>query len=412
MTANLFMLGSGDRLVPIEAAAYPDEEELERILAANPGLLAADPEAGLPGEHLLLARQLGLPQVIAGPDRWSADVVFADRAGVVTIIEVKLRRNPEIRRLVVAQLLEYAAAAVRVLSVDALRAQFERTWAEYGAGGAGGAPAPPDGRLLAGPERRLAEWLGPEGDPASWWQRVEEHLRARRLRLIVAADVLPTELKDILQFLNEQCRSVEIFGLEMPRQSAPGGTIIGCRITGQTIERRRGAPTPQTWPTTVEGWLDRLAGVVSPEAVGIARALLSWAETHHLPVSVGGGATRGSCIIRVAAGGALWPIVQLWSSGEMVIPLDFHRPAGVFARPEMVARLREHVAALGEPTLAAAARAEDRSRVTGWLVMLRDPTVRDGFLRILNWMVEQVRGAELSGVDRAGDAGEAASAPA
>jgi hypothetical protein len=61
----------------------------------------------------------------AAPDQYSLDHLFVDGHGVPTLVEVKRSTNPEIRRRIVGQILDYAANGVRYWPVDRLRSRFD-----------------------------------------------------------------------------------------------------------------------------------------------------------------------------------------------------------------------------------------------------------------------------------------------
>lgn len=79
---------------------YKSEGELEDILQEHPQLLNETGER----PWALVSRQLNIP------DCGIADLVFVDESGVPVIVEVKLGRNPQSRREVIAQVFDYASA--------------------------------------------------------------------------------------------------------------------------------------------------------------------------------------------------------------------------------------------------------------------------------------------------------------
>ena len=60
---------------------------------------------------ILVTREKGIAPVRGEAARWSVDHLLIDQDGVPTLAEVKRGSNPEIRRAIVGQLLEYAAHA-------------------------------------------------------------------------------------------------------------------------------------------------------------------------------------------------------------------------------------------------------------------------------------------------------------
>jgi hypothetical protein len=63
----------------------------------------------------------------------SLDHLFLNREGVPTLVEVKRSSNTQLRREVVAQMLDYAANASAQWTVDSLRTWFEAECERKGA---------------------------------------------------------------------------------------------------------------------------------------------------------------------------------------------------------------------------------------------------------------------------------------
>ncbi len=120
-------------------------------------------------------------------------------------------------------MLDYAANAQKYWPVDRLRRLAEEH--------AGGAEALRD---------RLADVLGlPAGEDhdqeiASYWQLVEENLRSGHLRLLFVADHIPSELRRIIEFMNEKIPDVHVVGLELVQYRQGKLRVLVPRVVGQT----------------------------------------------------------------------------------------------------------------------------------------------------------------------------------
>ena len=73
-----------------------------------------------------------VPRVAGGGALWSVDHLTGDQDAVPTLVEVKRGSNPEVRRTIVGQMLEYAAHAAETWTVEELREAFERGTNEDG----------------------------------------------------------------------------------------------------------------------------------------------------------------------------------------------------------------------------------------------------------------------------------------
>lgn len=92
---------------PMNRVAFDDrtirESWFQDMLFKNPSLISIDEIEPIFGPLIPLAREMPTE---AGP----VDVVYINAQGFLTLVETKLFRNPEARREVVAQILDYATA--------------------------------------------------------------------------------------------------------------------------------------------------------------------------------------------------------------------------------------------------------------------------------------------------------------
>ena len=137
-----------------------------------------------------------------------------------TLVEVKRGSNPEIRRTIVGQLLEYAAHASETWTAEELRGAYERQ-AEARGGDA---------------EAELAALLQTDGEPEvdGFWAAVSTNLAAKRLRLLFVADFIPDPLARVVEFLNAQMPDVEVLAVEIKRFHGTSAQTLVPRVIGRT----------------------------------------------------------------------------------------------------------------------------------------------------------------------------------
>jgi hypothetical protein len=152
----------------VSPSDFAKESQLEDVLADFPDLLLEDEET-----HIrLVARQLTLP------DAGKLDLLFVDSEGLPIAVEVKLARNAQSRREVVAQAIDYVSS-LTALTVDELNIRV-------------------NGKL------ELALRSLTDGDASEFdliWQSVGTNLRAGRARIVVVLDEAPPDLQRIFRFL-------------------------------------------------------------------------------------------------------------------------------------------------------------------------------------------------------------------
>jgi hypothetical protein len=196
---GIFLL-SGETLMEMREHAYDSEDLLQRWLAKYPDLLAGgDQLAASPRRWLLVKREAGIPDREAGGSRWALDHLFIDQDAMPTLVEVKRGDDTRIRREVVGQMLDYAANGVVYWPAGRLRADFEARCAKEG----------------TDPGEVFRDSLGDDLEPDRFWDEVEQNLRSGRIRLVFVSDLIPPELRRVIEFLNEQMSLSEVIGVEI-----------------------------------------------------------------------------------------------------------------------------------------------------------------------------------------------------
>lgn len=241
-------------LEALEESAFATEDELQELIAEYPELL--DGEQIRPGDArrwILIKREKSIANNDGKP--WSVDHLIVDQDAVPTLVEVKRGSNPEVRRKIVGQMLEYAAHAADTWTVEELRDAFEL-----------GVRA--DGRE---PVDDLAKLLGTDGEPDSdgFWEDVSTNLAARRMRLLFVADAIPDQLVRIATFLNAQMPNIEVLAIEIKRFCGESIKAVVPRVIGRTAaptNRNRSSPR-----LSRDTFLD---GFVSEDVRGLAERLL------------------------------------------------------------------------------------------------------------------------------------------
>lgn len=211
------------------------EDALQYLMECYPQLIPGKqiaPSSDDPPRFVLLRREIH----VAGLNR--LDHLFVDQRGILTLVETKLAQNPESRREVVGQIMEYAANAFDAWGEGKVRAKAADYYRSQG-------------KSLD--ETLLNEFGSESFDVDLFWQQVEENLRRRRIRLIIAGDQLRPEVRRMIEFINSEMQNVEILGLELGCYGeSDSSVVIVPRIIGQSLasaERR-------TSPSDATVWVD------------------------------------------------------------------------------------------------------------------------------------------------------------
>ncbi len=163
MAERIYSRGETGKLESLEEEPFTTEDELQALVADHPEVL--DGEQIQPGDRrrwLLITREKGVSESPQTGAQWSVDHLIVDQDAVPTLVEVKRGANPEIRRTIVGQMLEYASHAATTWAGDELRRTFEETCHARG----------------IVPDEALEELLQTGGDPDAddFWQKVTANL--------------------------------------------------------------------------------------------------------------------------------------------------------------------------------------------------------------------------------------------
>lgn len=198
------------------------EAALQDILNNHPAVLSGRqmaPGSQDPPRFILLKNE-------KNQGRNSLDHLFVDQYAKPTLVETKLFENPEAKREVIGQLIDYAANAAASWCNGIARKDAKEFWNKKG--------------------KNLDQLIIDELDVENvekFWSDFESNLMQEKLRLIIAADMLRPEVRRMIEFLNRRLEGIDVMGLELSCFS--GGsedivlvpTIIG--LSQQTLDTKR-----------------------------------------------------------------------------------------------------------------------------------------------------------------------------
>ncbi|MCP5356189.1 MAG: hypothetical protein H6903_13460 [Rhodobacteraceae bacterium] len=209
----MFPLGASAG-IPLQSTEVTLEADIQEFVHAHPEALPIaeiDPAFVNP---IAICRELGTP---AGP----IDNFMVTATGMPVLVECKLWRNPQARREVVGQVLDYAKELSRWTSADIAREAAKR-----------GAPSLFERiRLVA-----------PDTDEAAFHDALSGNLARGRCLLLIVGDGIRDGVEAIFEHLRSQALLHFSFGLvEIPMFELPdGGRLVVPRVLARTaIDVRR-----------------------------------------------------------------------------------------------------------------------------------------------------------------------------
>lgn len=242
-------------------AEYANEKELQDLVKHSPTLL--------PGGH-----QLAIADEFWVPGIGSVDLVGVSETGEITIVECKLRANPEIRREVIGQTLAYAGGLWR-MAYDDFATTFQNRSGES---------------LVAA----VSTATGVDVDEGDLRAAVGKRLAAGEFTLVVAVDAITPELKLIIEYLNEHTLStVRVLALELAFGRDGGVELLIPTVYGEEAadRKRRSSSGGSSWnaQTFAEQITERTDGAVR---AFVQRLLEHGTQRGHHPY-YGSGASPG-----------------------------------------------------------------------------------------------------------------------
>lgn len=267
MKASLLVKHEGEHRWRVPTVtAYKDEAALKLMLKEAPDLL--------PGE------QDGRPIVVVDEfpvSFGSADLVGVSASGSITVVECKLRANPEIRRSIVGQLFAYASALWGMTYEE-----FDERWLAR------------SGSSLFDHVAREAARHGVSWDHHPFAAAVAANLAAGRCTLIVAVDDITPELQRTIEYLSAHIGpDVDVIALELGYVADQNVEILVPQTYGAEMAERKRARRQWDEPS----FLAALQQSTGEWATAIVRSLFDWARKAGLEVWYGAGPKVGTAMV-------------------------------------------------------------------------------------------------------------------
>ena len=198
------LLKDGERFVVLEESDFGCETALQEALKRNP---EAIPVADLELDHVIVVgRETPLP---AG----AIDLLLVDAQGQVLIVETKLSRNPELRRQVVAQLLDYGASLWK--TAPTVKAFEKLVLSYWQSDSCEDAQVKGANSLRDGVEPIFKELYGKDWDYDAFEATLDDNLaNGQHVLLVVASGLMDGLSRDLLQYANI-CLGLPLYGVEI-----------------------------------------------------------------------------------------------------------------------------------------------------------------------------------------------------
>ena len=193
---------------PAARVSFPNEADLQALLHQSTELLPL--RAGEDAPRVFV-RESGLP------GSGSTDLVGVDSYGDIYIVECKLASNPEIRRKVLGQVLEYAAFLWGI-PYEEFDQFFVRRENET---------------LL----EIMSKRAGDDWDAELFRSQVSRNLRTGTFHLLIAVDKMNDELSQVIRYLAACASSIRLEAVEINIYKQGEIEVLVPKIHGREIPR-------------------------------------------------------------------------------------------------------------------------------------------------------------------------------
>lgn len=218
--------GGAERLprVELDGSGGYDEAWLQELLFHNPDILPIDRIE--PGFNPPISVCRELPLQFGAGRSGALDNVFVTSEGGLVLVEAKLWRNPQARREVVAQAMDYAAAIFRL---DYARFEAAVLQAQLA--------AKDTPKSLV----ELVRRVDPSVDEITFCDGLTRNLRLGRAIVAVVGDGVREDVMSLAELLQSHAGHRFTFALvELGIYEAPGGRLVSPSVLAQTVMIERG----------------------------------------------------------------------------------------------------------------------------------------------------------------------------
>ena len=242
---------AGERWHSPASESFDDEATLELLLKESPNLLPSSQ-----GAPLAVVSQLYIPET--GP----ADLIAVSTAGAITVVECKLKANPEIRRNVLGQVFAYASGLWKMRYEE-----FDDLYAKRA------------GMPLAEHVWAAAEQASVDFDEEAFRAGIANALAQGNVGMVIAVDSITDELRRTVEFVNSHTLpSVDLLALALGYVKDGDVEVLVPALYGDEAVREKARQTTRQWTET--DFLAALSEYVEPSIEVALRRIYESAKHH------------------------------------------------------------------------------------------------------------------------------------
>jgi len=277
----------------VESATYGAEAELQDLLASSPSLVPVNEIREEASPLVVAIREFGLP------GSGNTDVLSFSADGDIAIVECKLAANPESKRKIIGQILEYGAYL------------WDMTYEEV------------DQRVYRLRGKSLADLVAESVGDSEWDEEnfrnsVKQTLESGAFILVIAVDEMNEELSRTIRFLNGCGNPAFSFNaLEMRRFQSSDTEILVPDLHGPSGPGPKPTGGRKKW--TEEQFFEAIQKKLPLEVVEVVRNLYEWSQTSADRVQFGTGTGKGSFTFHYLKDGKTVSVFSIYTNGNLYL---------------------------------------------------------------------------------------------
>lgn len=267
----IIITGSNTKSVRVNKAHFPLELDMQQYIHDNPEVI---PIYELSEDRRLFIAAREFPTASG-----AIDALGFDEVGNIYIVETKLFRNPDKRR-VVAQALDYGASLWRhSMNADSFLALISRYTEQH------------FGKPFA---EAYANFFS-VGDALEQVNSIAANLRAGNIKFVVLMDTLHDSLKDLIVYINQNSQ-FDIYAVELEQYKYDSFEITIPRLFGAEVKKSVSSTASDAsrrqWDAT-SFWADAESRLDEQACVAL-RSIYEWSRDNADSIKWGTGVQRGS----------------------------------------------------------------------------------------------------------------------
>jgi hypothetical protein len=298
----------------VESAAYDGEKALHKVLAESPSLISIQDVREGASQLVVAIREFPLQPI------GYLDLLAFSADGDMALIECKLASNPQIKREVIGQALEYGSRLWQ-MNYEELDQKVRIR----------------EGKFLS--ELMHATLGDVEWDEQGFRENVEAALSAGSFILMIVVDKVSDELSRIIHFVNNCGRPAFSFAaLELRQFENDQTEILVPRVVGDARSPEVGIGNiRRRW--TEETFFKATTERLDAPSIEIITELYKWSEEHAHFVRFGTGIASGSFTFLLEHNGKSGSVYSVYTDGSLSV--NFGYMEKIFSTEEIAAFRQE-----------------------------------------------------------------------